>query len=98
MHDTNVRFHDDARAEAIAAAEWYADQSPLAATAFLAELDRTVAEVQTAPDRWPKRRDGTQHCLFRRFPYSLVYRSAGNDVHLIAVAHAKRRPGYWKGR
>ena len=33
-----------------------------------------------------------------KFPYSLVYRSIESDILIIAVAHHKRRPAYWKNR
>lgn len=33
-----------------------------------------------------------------RFPYRLVYVQSGDDVHVIAVAHDARRPGYWSAR
>jgi hypothetical protein len=31
----------------------------------------------------------------RRFPFFLVYRTAGDTIEIISVAHAMRRPGYW---
>jgi toxin ParE1/3/4 len=33
-----------------------------------------------------------------RFPYRVVYVIAGADIDVIAVAHAKRRPEYWRRR
>ncbi len=34
----------------------------------------------------------------RRFPYILVYRLAEHRIEIIAVAHGRRRPGFWKRR
>jgi hypothetical protein len=34
----------------------------------------------------------------KRFPYRVVYVVVGEDVDVIAVAHAKRRPAYWRRR
>ena len=34
----------------------------------------------------------------RKFPYKVVYRNQQDGIEIIAVAHGKRRPGYWKGR
>jgi hypothetical protein len=39
---TRVEFHPDAVAEARSAWQWYAERSPLAASAFLSELDRAI--------------------------------------------------------
>jgi hypothetical protein len=36
--------------------------------------------------------------VFPRFPFSLVYRMRGDDVEVLAVAHGRRRPGYWRSR
>lgn len=33
-----------------------------------------------------------------RFPYRVVYVVVAANVDVIAVAHAKRRPGYWRDR
>jgi len=34
----------------------------------------------------------------RRFPFSIVYYVADDTIRIVAVAHAKRRPGYWRTR
>jgi toxin ParE1/3/4 len=33
-----------------------------------------------------------------RFPYRVVYVVVASDIDVVAVAHAKRRPGYWRDR
>jgi len=51
-----------------------------------------------APERWPKHRHGCRRYVFPNpYPYSLIYRTA-ERVEIVAVAHQKRRPGYWKHR
>jgi toxin ParE1/3/4 len=32
------------------------------------------------------------------FPYDLVYRVKGDALEVLALAHHRRRPGYWKAR
>jgi len=36
--------------------------------------------------------------LLRRFPYSIIYQVSTDELRVIAVAHQRRRPGYWAGR
>jgi hypothetical protein len=37
--------------------------------------------------------------MFTRFPFALVYRIAPDDsLRVLAVAHDKRKPGYWRSR
>lgn len=33
-----------------------------------------------------------------RFPYQVVYTTDDTTVHVIAVAHQRRLPGYWRDR
>ncbi len=40
----------------------------------------------------------TRRVLVQRFPYQIVYRLLLDEIVIIAVAHLKRRPGYWKER
>ena len=93
-----VELHPEAIEEARAARLWYAERSPLAAAAFVAELDRAVAVIGEAPARWPRHLGGTRRFVMQRFPFTVVHRELQDRVEVVAVGHAKRRPGYWKGR
>ena len=33
-----------------------------------------------------------------RFPYHVVYLEMASHIRILAIAHDRRRPGYWKGR
>ncbi|MFQ5800054.1 MAG: type II toxin-antitoxin system RelE/ParE family toxin [Bacteroidota bacterium] len=98
MARRSIEFHPEAVAEAQAATEWYRQRSERAADAFLAELDTAVDRIAEAPGRWPAYLRGTRRFLLRRFPFAVVYRKVGETVQVVAVAHGRRKPGYWKGR
>ena len=36
--------------------------------------------------------------MIKSYPYLVLYRERDEDVEVIAVAHARRRRGYWKDR
>lgn len=42
----------------------------------------------------------TRHRRFpmRRFPFAFIYRVDGELLRIIAVAHRRQRPGYWRDR
>jgi plasmid stabilization system protein ParE len=61
-----VRYHPEAVAEAVASADWYAERSPIAAEAFVREIENGVQEVSNAPSRWPSFVSGTRRFLLRR--------------------------------
>ena len=41
---------------------------------------------------------GTRRVVLRRFPYSIVFFDWLDEIYIVAIARAKRHPGYWKGR
>jgi plasmid stabilization system protein ParE len=98
MPAPSVEFHPEAIAEAHHAVQWYLERSKLAAAAFVSELDLAVEHIQESPDRWSRYVSGTQRYLFHRFPYYVVYRQVENVIQVVAIAHGRRRPGYWKSR
>ena len=93
-----VEVHPEAVLEAQAAYRWYRERNQTAADALLAELDRAVDLISEKPRQWPTYLHGTRHFLLRRFPFAVVYRELGDTVQIVAVAHGRRKPGYWKSR
>nr|MBI3614136.1 type II toxin-antitoxin system RelE/ParE family toxin [Nitrospirota bacterium] len=98
MNPVALEFHPDAIAEARAAREWYTYQNPAAGEAFVAELDQAIALIGDHPNRWPSYDHRTRRYLLRRFPYSIIYRAEENRITVVAVAHGRRKPGYWRKR
>ena len=93
-----VKFHPRARDEVDAAQAWYEERSPLAAAGFLFELSRSIERVREAPHRYPIALHGARRVILERFPFAVYYRTADGSVTVVAVAHVRRRPGYWAGR
>lgn len=91
-------FHPEAAEEAAAALLWYEERSLRAAESFAAELKRGFSLLREAPLRWPADSSGARTMRLRKFPYALVYALGMDRVHLLAVAHLHRRPGYWRNR
>ena len=95
---TQLQFFEEASEEAEEARRWYRERSEPTEAAFLSELDHAIAVVLEAPHRWPKHIAGTRRYVFPTFPYSLVYFLEHQIVNIVAIAHEKRRPGYWQER
>lgn len=94
----SVRIHPAAVEEAEAAEEWYRERSPRAADAFLHELDHTIGRVANHADQFPEFVFGTRRALLRRFPFQIIFRERMQSIEIIAIAHGRRRPGYWRNR
>jgi plasmid stabilization system protein ParE len=93
-----VRFHPAAAQEAEEAYDWYAARNPAAAYGFREELRPAVEAVAESPGSWPRYGARAQRYVFPRFPFSLVYVRRPEEVEVVAVAHGRRRPGYWRSR
>lgn len=84
--------------EVEADAAWYRERDPRLARAFVAEVQRAVALIKDAPHRWPRYHHGTQRVLLRKYPYSVVYREEASRILIVAIAHFRKRPAYWRYR
>jgi plasmid stabilization system protein ParE len=93
-----LEFHPDAVADAEAQRLWYEKRSQTAAMGFAAELEEAFNAIAEDPDRWPVYLGGTRRYLLRRYPFLVVYRQIGDVIQVIAIAHGRRKPGYWISR
>ena len=46
----------------------------------------------------PKDEDGIHRDILRHFPYTVFYEVDNLTVTVLAVAHQRREPGYWRAR
>ena len=92
------RFHPQAWQEVEAAESWYRQRSDEASVGFLSEIYDALENLTLWPQRWPSYQYGTRRFVLHRFPFSIIYREEPDAVSVIAIAHHKRRPGYWKDR
>jgi plasmid stabilization system protein ParE len=95
-----LRILPEAEEELAEAAAWYEEKRTGLGVELIAVVDRAFEEIADAPlacglwrDDRPYRRKVLSH-----FPYAIFFRVEGETVLVMAVAHAKRRPGYWAGR
>ncbi len=93
------RFHPEARSEARVATEWYRDRSSEAASGFAEAVAEGLQSIRMHPDAWPIwRQTDVRRRVLRRYPYSIFYVLDQDIVVIVAIAHHKRRPGYWLPR
>ena len=65
---------------------------------FLAEFERTARFIRANPGSGTIFRGSRRRYPLKRFPYSVIYQIAGEELRVIALAHQRRRPGYWANR
>lgn len=97
---TGIGFHPEARAEFMAAVAYYDEQASGLGAQFIDEVERTVQRLAAQPGLGisVSAANHLRRWTLRRFPYYLIYRSEGDALLILAVAHQRKRPGYWQGR
>jgi plasmid stabilization system protein ParE len=93
-----VAFHPEAEAEFVAAAQFYEAQSLGLGRDFIAEVQRATRALVTYPR--VGRQFSRKASPSARPAVSLrpAFEIESDDVLVVAVAHVRRRPGYWRGR
>jgi toxin ParE1/3/4 len=93
-----VDYHPEARRDFDESFEWYAERSIQAAVRFANAVDVALSAVAADPQRFAAVDETHRECPTARFPFRVVYRILGDRIAVVAIAHAKRHPDYWKGR
>jgi plasmid stabilization system protein ParE len=93
----------EAQEEFLAGIRWYAQHDPVVALRYFNVVQTTLAEIAEAPHVWPLAPNVDATLEMRRFilpsfPYSIVFLELATEVRVIAVAHGRRKPGYWLDR
>ena len=66
---------------------------------FAAEVRRTIDTIVLQPRVWAKISKNTRRCRLRVFKYAVLYQiREGDEVLIVAVAHLRRDPMYWRNR
>ncbi len=97
-----IEILDAAEEEQIDAAVRYEAQRDGLGLRFISEVERVSALIAEqpgigAPWTYSKVPEGVRRFPLRSFPYHVVYVEEPRLV-IVAVAHMRRRPGYWRAR
>ena len=94
---------DEAEEELIEAEKWYEKQRAGLGQEFRTAIDEGMERLLKAPlaaspivNLPPS--IGARRIFVKRFPYSIVFIEHGEDLWVVAFAHHRRRPGYWRER
>ncbi|HEV2855505.1 MAG TPA: type II toxin-antitoxin system RelE/ParE family toxin [Thermoanaerobaculia bacterium] len=94
-----VIFHSGAELDLLSAAAYYENQRSGLGRELRQEIEAAVARIRENPRQFaPHTVPDTRRCLVHRFPYTIFFTELEDSLWLIAIAHHKRRPGYWSHR
>jgi plasmid stabilization system protein ParE len=94
----NYVFLPEADEEFREAACYYENEASGVGLAFITEVHRVLAVVVSHPRAAKKVRGTLRSKVLFHFPYSLLYSIESDLILVVAVAHQKRRPIYWRSR
>ncbi len=93
------RITEAASDEFTAAVSWYESQRLGLGAELFDAVVATIASIGQQPEIGMAHPESpTRRALVERFPYQVVYRLTQDQIVIVAIAHLKRRPGYWKHR
>lgn len=96
-----VRLEPEAAEELEGAIRWYDRQHHGLGAEFLAAVDGTITHIGRWPDAAPVVTGIAEDIPARRapvprFPYTIVYLVVDDIIRVLAFAHERRKPGYWR--
>lgn len=94
----SLRYHRAAEAELDEALAFYAGVRASLPAALLRDVEAAERTIRERPQAWRAIRGGLRVFWLRRFPYGMIYHVSGEDITVYAVAHMRRKPGYWRDR
>jgi len=93
-----LRFDPAAQRELSEAADFYDAEDPGLGGAFLDAAERAFEQIQAFPESSPISLVPVRVKVLSAFPFSVIYWVTEEVIIVLAVAHHRRRPEYWRGR
>jgi toxin ParE1/3/4 len=93
-----VEFHTEATLELDEAVDYYEQRLPGLGIDLRKEVENALQKIQAAPSRFMPYSKRTRRFLISRFSYLVIFFEYVDKILIVAVAHGKRRPGYWHDR
>lgn len=91
-----ITFHPMARQEMNAAAIYYESKTRHTGWNFYEAIECQLQKIADHPLSYPRTIRNMHRAPIPRFPYHIIFElDDDNKIHIIAVAHQKRKPGYW---
>ena len=98
MSKLPLRFHPEVADEIRKAKDWYGQRSEAVKGQLVSALRRAFQQLGNDASAGVNYLHGTRRLRLKKFPFILVYRIKGGATDIVALAHTKRRPGYWRQR
>jgi hypothetical protein len=95
-----LRIHRLAVAEIDHEVDFYEARHPGLGAELENEVDKTFQRILLFPESIPQWESRSHRwvAVLVLFPFTIPYQIDGDEIVVLALAHASRRPGYWSRR
>lgn len=91
-------FHSEAEAEFIESAAHFESEVPGLGRRFGRAVKEVLEIVGEHPEIGSPLNGELRSFVVAGFPYSIIYAPYQGSLFVLAVAHGRRKPGYWRSR
>jgi hypothetical protein len=95
---SGVVFDPDARAEFLAAVDYYEERQTGLGRRFRTVVEMEIGGIKSMPFRFRVLHAPFRRCLIPKFPYAIIFTIEPTFMLVVALAHMSRKPGYWHDR
>jgi plasmid stabilization system protein ParE len=93
-----VDFLEEAEQELLESVLWYESREHGLGRRFRSEVAHVLSRIVEDPLLWRERSGGYRRVNCPVFPYYIPYFIREQKIVIAAIAHSRRKPGYWKSR
>lgn len=94
-----VIIHREAIEELDHAISYYEEQKVGLGIDFLVEVEQALEKIQHNPNLGaPYKVKRLRRYVIQQFPFLIFYAKLEEFIWVVAIAHGKRKPDYWKNR
>ncbi len=98
-----VIIEPEAEEELLAAISWYEDHRPGLGREFFRTIDRAIDQLKSSLDQslpvpGVSGDLDVRRVIIGKFPFAVVFMPFEREIRILAIAHLRKRPGYWQSR
>ncbi len=91
-------FHPAAEAEYLSQVAYYEEKRAGLGAYFISDFEGTMSKILATPQMYKQVEENIHIVSMKAFPFNLLYQVPHDQVQVLALAHKRRRPNYWKER
>lgn len=95
---SKVVVHPESIADLLEAISYYDEISSELSEDLIEHYRSCIKQLTSNPRIYPSFYTKYRKINLERFPYKIVFRIQVDTIHIVAFAHHKRKPSYWRSR